>query len=106
MRTTGQQCGTTEPNRLRLLCQIFCKPQLRGIQICHFGRKAVAMPEAWEIVSERVGCGKRSEPHRSQKTSIDAVPLGHRILRGLMKHLIEVGAKVTRRGRKWRVHVA
>jgi hypothetical protein len=33
--------------------------------------------------SERVGCGERSEPHRSRKTSIDAVPPGHRILREL-----------------------
>ncbi len=30
--------------------------------------------------SKRVGCGERSEPHRSRKTSIDAVPYGHRIL--------------------------
>ena len=34
-----------------------------------------------------VGCGERSEPHRSRKASTDAVPAGHRILRLAIRNL-------------------
>jgi hypothetical protein len=33
------------------------------------------------LIVAHVGCGERSEPHRSRKASTDAVPTGHRILR-------------------------